>query len=529
MPKIQEDAHLISRRSLLQAASVITGAGLLSLTGCAPAVNVRYPVTPFQLGVASGDPQPDSVVLWTRLSLDPLGTTGAGLPKTPIGVAWEVAHDENFERVVKRGQAAATPERGYAVHVEVFGLEPRRTYFYRFRSGQYLSPVGRTRTLPAAGAQVGQLDLAFVSCSDYQNGYFNAYRHLAGEDLDLILHLGDYIYEYGPNAAGVRQHNGPEIVTLEDYRRRYALYHADPDLQAAHAAAPWVVVWDDHEVENNYAGDIPEAREKGEAPVTREQFLARRAAAYQAYYENLPLRASSLPKGPALQLYRRLSFGRLAEFSMLDTRQYRSDQPCGDNFKPVCEGVADPNATLTGPQQERWLLDGLGASQAQWNVIGQQVMMASFNWPLAQGVEVLNMDQWDGYPAARSRLLGYLAARRVRNPVVLTGDIHSAWVHDLKADFRDPASAVLGTELVTTSISADFPSQFVAPIAAAATQTPHVRYFNGAQRGYARVRVTPQTWQTEFKVVDTIQTRTSQVRTDATFVIETGVPGAKRA
>lgn len=328
------DARL-TRRALLQAASVVTGVGLASLSGCARVLEtVRFPANPFALGVASGDPWPDSVVLWTRLSTDPLGPTGAGLPVSAVLVAWEVAHDEAFTRVVRRGTVPATPEQGYAVHAEVYGLEPGRAYFYRFLAGGEVSPVGRTRTMPAMNADPERLRFAFVSCSDYQNGYFNAYGHLGREDVDLVLHLGDYIYEYGPNPRGVRQHNGPEIVTLDDYRRRYALYKGDTQLQAAHAAAPWIVVWDDHEVENNYAADVPEERASGEAPVTREAFLARRAAAYQAYYENMPLRASSLPKGPDLQLYRRLTWGRLAQFSMLDTRQYRTDQPCGDGFKP---------------------------------------------------------------------------------------------------------------------------------------------------------------------------------------------------
>ncbi len=343
-----------------------------------------------------------------------------------------------------------------------------------------------------------------------------------------MLHLGDYIYEYGPNPSGVRQHNGPEIVTLEDYRRRYALYHADPDLQAAHAAAPWVVIWDDHEVENNYAGDIPEAREKGEAPVTREDFLARRAAAYQAYYENLPLRRSSMPKGADMHLYRRFSYGQLATFSMLDTRQYRTDQPCGDGFKPVCAAVMDPNATLTGPEQERWLLEGLQQSQARWNAIGQQVMMARYNWPFDPQV-ILNMDQWDGYQQARQRLLGFMAQHQVQNPVVLTGDIHSAWVGDLKTDFLDPSSATVGTEFVTTSISADFPAQAVPLVARGLKDNPHMKYFNGADRGYARAHITKDRWQTDFRVVDTITARDGGVRTHASWAVEHGQPGAQRA
>ena len=286
----------------------------------------RFSDYPFKLGVASGDPLPDGVVLWTRLAPDPLN---GGMPDKRVPVQWQVATDEAFANVVREGATFASPELAHSVHVEVGGLRPAGEYFYRFRAGSELSPVGRTKTAPAFGASVAEMNFAFVSCQQYEHGYFTAYRHMSEEDLDLVVHLGDYIYEYGPNqyvapGGNVRTHVGPEIVSLSDYRRRHAQYRTDEDLQAAHAAFPWAVTWDDHEVENNYADEIPEGGQSVEA------FILRRAAAYQAYYEHMPLRRTSVPSGPDMQLYRRLTFGNLAEFNVLDTRQYRDDQAAGD-------------------------------------------------------------------------------------------------------------------------------------------------------------------------------------------------------
>jgi alkaline phosphatase D len=523
MTKLARGGLNVNRRELLRAAGLIVGTGwAAALPGSKILAQARFASNPFTLGVASGDPLPDGVVLWTRLAPNPLGATGEGVPQELIEVAWVVASDERMTQVVQRGVAPAAPELAHSVHVEVAGLEANRVYFYQFTVGGFQSAVGRTKTAPAAGDAAQNLRFAFCSCSDWQNGYFTAYKAMAEDQLDVVFQLGDYIYEYGPDPKGVRQHNGAEIVTLEDYRRRYALYHTDANLQAAHASAPWVVTWDDHEVENNYAGDIPEDKQ----PV--EPFKARRAAAYQAYYEHMPLRRSSLPRGTALQLYRRLNFGTLASFSILDTRQYRTDQPNDDGLKPRSAAVLDPNATLMGPAQERWLLEGLGASQARWNLIAQQVMMAQFDWQAGQG-QVFNMDQWDGYLAARQRLLGYIATRKPSNPVVLTGDIHSSWVHDLKVDFDQPQSATVGTELITTSISADFPQNFIAPVTAALADNPHAKFFDGANRGYVRATMTPDKLTAEFQAVSSIKEPTATTRTLATFVVENGRAGAQRA
>ena len=500
----------VGRRRFLAGAGAFVGASVV-----APS----FDADPFTLGVASGDPAPDGVVIWTRLAPDPLN--GGGIAPRPVEVGWEVASDERMKKVIKRGTARATPELAHAVHVEVAGLEPARWYYYRFRAGAAESPVGRTRTAPAANVGVERLNFAFASCQHYEQGFYTAYRHLAAEDLDLVVHLGDYIYEGGPWPGRPRIHNGPEVMTLADYRNRYALYKGDPDLQRAHALFPWVVTWDDHEVDNNYANEVAEDG----AP--REAFRRRRADAYQAYYEHLPLRRSSLPRGPGMQLYRRVGFGGLAEFNVLDTRQYRTDQPCGDGTKPLCPEALDPKGTIMGVEQERWLLEGLGRSRARWNVIAQQVMIAPFD--AAAGPERrYSMDKWSGYPGSRDRLINFLRDRRPANPVVITGDIHSNWAADLKADFDRPESAAVGTEFVGTSISSGGDGADMRPdVERQLAENAHIKFFNG-QRGYVRCRLTPQRWQTDYRVVAAVTTPGAAVSTRATFVVEDGKPGAER-
>jgi alkaline phosphatase D len=520
-------AEPVTRRRFLASASSLAGLVVLSqLPTTVAAAPPRFSNDPFQLGVASGDPLPNGVVLWTRLAPDPLN--GGGMPNVPVAVSWVIADDENFRRVVRKGATVATPELAHSVHVDVRGLRPGRWYYYRFKVGDYLSPTGRTRTAPPPGANVDAFRFAFASCQDWQNGLYSAYRGMAAEDLDLVVHLGDYIYEYGPQDGAPRQHDGPEVDSLASYRNRHALYKSDTNLQAAHGAFPWVFTWDDHEVENNYADEISEDN------VDPALFLQRRANAYQAYYEHMPLRASSFPVGPDLQLYRRLNFGRLVEFSVLDTRQYRSDQPCDDGLKPRCAAAFAEEATMTGPEQEQWLLDGLERSQAQWNIIAQQTMFAQYDFSAGQGgngvpPQVFLLDQWDGYVAARARILNFFAQRQPSNPVIITGDIHSSWVHDIKADFDDPASATLATEFVGTSISSDFPAQFIAPVQAALGDNPHTKYFNGALRGYVRCTLTPERWTSDYRLVESILDENAPTVTAASFVVENGQPGAQSA
>ena len=510
-----------TRRDFLRLGGGVAGViALGSLPSCGTARGVRFRDDPFPLGVASGDPAPDGVVLWTRLgptALDASGTvTGA------VDVAWEIAEDEAFARVVRSGSAAALPELGHSVHVEVDGLAGGRDYFYRMIAGGEPSPVGRTRTAPPAGDPIDRLRFAFISCQHYETGWYTALRHLAAEDVGFVAHLGDYIYEGGRDRR-VRVHEGPEVTTLEGYRARYTTYRSDVDLQAAHAAAPWIVTWDDHEVDNDYAGT---AAEDDQNP---DQLLLRRAAAYQAYYEFMPLRRSSMPNGPDMPLYRRLAFGDLVEMSVLDTRQYRSKQPCGGENEVTCAAHVSPGQTILGDAQRRWLADGLAASGARWNVLAQQVMMARLRGVRDDGSETWSMDKWDGYPGERRALLDLLAERRVSNPVVLTGDIHSHWVTDLLADFEDERSAVVATEFVGTSISSGGDGQaMTAGGERIVGVNPHIRFYNG-QRGYVVATVTPDLWTSDYRIVPYVSEPGAPLETAASFVVESGTAGAQRA
>jgi alkaline phosphatase D len=522
----------IDRRTLLRAGLV--GAGAAALPFVAPPSTARgHGSRLFGLGVASGDPGPRSVVLWTRLAPAPL--EGGGLSPDPfnarVDVRWEVATDPRMRRVVQCGETRALAAAAHTVHVTVRGLEPDRWYYYRFHARGEDSPVGRTRTFPARHDLARRMRFALVSCQDWQNGFYSAYQNLADENLDFVLHVGDYIYEGGVNPLAPRQHNGGEIITLADYRSRYALYRTDPALQAAHAAFPFIATFDDHEVDNNYAGDIPE---DAQAPAA---FLQRRAAGYQAYYEHLPLGADTRPTGASIPLFRRFRFGRLADLHVLDTRQFRSDQPCGDGLRPPCAAVFDPNATMTGAAQERWLFDGLDRSQAVWNVIGQQVMLMKWNIGpgipptpgVPPGTPFFNVDAWDGYVVARQRLLDFLAARGPANPVVLTGDIHSAWAADILETFEQPGAGIVAAEFVTTSITSDFPAAFLPAVAATLPANPHIKYFEGLHRGYLRFDVDRRQWRADFRGVDSIATPTSPVSTLKSFVLEAGHSGLQPA
>jgi alkaline phosphatase D len=446
------------------------------------------------------------------------------MPPVPVPVRWEVATDDGFAHVVKRGIALADPDHAHSVHVDVGGLDPARWYWYRFATKEETSLVGQTRTAPARDASPNRLRFAFASCQQYEHGFYTAYRHMAEEDLHLVVHLGDYIYEHATDAytapgGNVRHHVGPETATLEGYRLRHAQYKTDPDLQAAHAAFPFVVTWDDHEVDNNYAADVAA---DGEPPAV---FRARRAAAYQAYWEHMPLSPKRAPRGGVLPLYRRLRFGRLVDLNVLDTRQYRTDQPCGDQASD-CPGRTAPTQTITGSEQERWLLEGLDRSPARWNVIAQQVFMAQIDL-VAGARRGFYVDGWDGYVASRDRLMNFLADRLPSNPVVLTGDWHTNWVADLKARFDDPGSATLGTEFVGTSVSSGGDgSDTTAYHQRVLAENGHL-HFSNSQRGYVRCDVTPGRWQTDFRVVSFVRRPGAPISTRASFFVEDGVPGAQ--
>jgi alkaline phosphatase D len=516
----------LSRRELLKIA------GAVGLSAIARPIAARQTLArplfmtyPFTLGVASGDPVPDGVVLWTRLAPAPL--EGGGMPMTNVEVHWEIAADQTFRTMTQRGTEIARPELGHSVHVEVAGLQAGRDYWYRFRAGDEISPVGRTKTAPAAGAGVDRLRFAVCGCSHYESGYFTAYRRIAEEQFDFVLHTGDYIYEgrgHGGRApAAVRQHQGQEIYTVVDYRNRYAQYKSDPDLLAAHASAPFVVSWDDHEVDNDYAGD----RDENETP--SELFLLRKAAAYQAYYETMPLRRQALPAGSRMRLYRRLQFGGLLDLSVLDTRQYRSKQACGGGSKPACAEAIDPGRTMLGAEQEKWLFENLASSRATWTVLGQQVPTFARDAQKINPAARFPMDKWDGYVAARNRLYARLKDTKAPNPVVLSGDVHQHYGGDLKLDFTRPDSETVGVEFTNTAITSGGDGADVsATWEQIKSDNPHIKYHSGL-RGYIACTATPSAMRADFKVLDRVTVRDQPARIGGSLVVEAGRRGASTA
>lgn len=506
----------VSRRAVLKGAVIIGTLPTLGFTP--PRRSGALPGDPFTLGVASGDPAPDGAVIWTRLAPRPLAGDGlGGMPDQVVDVQWEVADDPGFARVAQRGVTSARPESAHSVHVALTGLRPDAEYFYRFRAGGFLSPAGRTRTAPQPESLPTQLTICVVSCANYEDGWFTAYRGVADEQPDLVIELGDFIYEDGRgHGAGqvVRRHVGEEpAMTLADYRLRYAQYRTDPDLQAAQAAAPWLVVFDDHEVANNWADETPEIAQAG--------FAERRADALQAYYENMPLRSSAQPTDTGMQLYRRVRWGSLATFHLLDTRQYRTDQPCNDKLPSDCVERLDSTASLTGPEQERWLLDGFAQSSARWDLIAQQVLFSQLD--LAQGSgRIFNPDAWDGYPVQRDRVVAALADSPVHNAVVLTGDIHSHCAAEVWQRFDDPTSRRVAVELVTTSITSGGDGSDTRPeIAAVLPENPHIRYFSN-RRGYLRARITPEALRADFRTLPYVSRPGAPVETGASFVVPDG-------
>jgi alkaline phosphatase D len=505
----------ISRRTLVFGGLAAAGVSALPVRSAVIAATAAVPY-PFQLGIASGEPDASSVVLWTRLAPSPLNADGqGGMANTNVTVDWQVSTTDTFSTLVASGSVTATYGAAHSVHVVAGGLNPDSDYFYRFRAQGHLSPVGRTRTAPAVGTNGRDLVMAFTSCAHYEEGYYTVYRRMAEDNPGLILHLGDYIYEYGAATGRPRTHAGTtEIVTLADYRRRYAQYKSDPDLQAAHAAAPWLVVPDDHEVENNYASMV---RADSTPSLTSAQWTARRTAAYQAYYENMPLRPAQANSGNSIPLYRRVRWGNLAAFHMLDTRQYRSDQACGDGWK-VCSDADLASRSLPGNAQETWLLDGLAQHYGTWDIIGQQVFFARrFN---ASGA---SMDSWDGYRASRARIQQGWVSRGTRNPVVLTGDVHRAWASDLKADYNNANSATIGSELVTSSVSSGGDGDGSTTIPDVGTN-PWLKFFNN-RRGYVRTTISPTQLRADFRAVAKVTEHGAAASTVRSFVIQEGQPG----
>ena len=512
----------ISRRHLLRGASLLGAAAFAKPLMAAPWItgSAKFIDYPFKLGVASGDPIPNGFVIWTRLAPSPLDSTATGMDPIPVG--YEIALDDQFKNPVQTGSVVAYPENAHAVHVDVEGLAPGRPYYYRFRAGEEISPVGRAMTTPALSASVDGYKFAFASCQNYESGYFKAYRDMVAQDADLIVHLGDYIYEKSYDAE-TRRIPIYEARSLEDYRQLHACYKLDKDLQLGHAHTSWLFTWDDHEVANDYAADQDQDFE----PVAT--FLQRRAAAYKAYYEHLPIRAAARPKGPDSRLFQRTTFGDLLQIHMLDTRQYRDDQPCqlpDDGgwrlIDDTCEERLDPNRSILGHEQERWLRSRLGRSQAKWNVMAQGMLFSKHDYQIGEG-EQFGSEYWDGYTASRERVLQTIEDRNVSNPVIIGGDVHATYVCDVKKDFDDPDSPTLASEFVCTSITSG--NWHHDRNAATIVDNPHIKLYEGRHRGYSLCTLTKDQMTTDLRVVNDVRSPDMQARTLKSYVVEDGRPG----
>jgi alkaline phosphatase D len=526
-----DDFATVNRRAVLRGlgtgALVTTASGLFSSQLWGTPVFAAYP---FSLGVACGDPAPDGFVLWTKIAPKPL-EQGGGMPKRPVEVEWAVGSDARMRQVVQKGTAVAHPELGHAVHVEVGGLEPARDYFYQFTIGSERSRVGRARTLPPIGAPVAQIRFGLAGCQKYEDGFFTAYRRIAEEQFDFVFHFGDYIYERRVlrpadrtlPVVRVMPGDPDETYTLDDYRNRYAIYKLDANLQGAHASAPFIMSFDDHEVDNDWAGDTTEENTRPEL------FLLRRAAAFQAWYEHMPVRSALLPRGPDILAYRRFAIGDLLAFNVLDTRQYRSPQACGGGIRVGCAEALEPQRTMMGETQERWLYESFKTSKARWTVLAQQVIMMPNDRNPDPKVFAPSMDKWDGAVAARDRLLAAIDAAKVGNLVALAGDIHNNWAGELKKDFKDESSATLGVEFVGTSVSSDGDGFDINDtFKARMQQQPHTKFVNN-QRGYGRHIVTPARWQADFQVLDKVTIPDGRMSTRKSLVVEAGKSGLLEA
>ncbi|MFB6630429.1 alkaline phosphatase D family protein [Streptomyces sp. NPDC056362] len=506
-----------TRRSVVKAAAATAAVAPVLLGAASPALaDTGAPA--FLHGVASGDPLPDGVLLWTRVTPTPEAVPGSGLgPDVQVG--WELAEDRSFARVVASGTTTASAASDHTVKADVRGLRPATAYWFRFTSGTAASPAARTRTAPAADAAAPGVRFGVVSCANWESGYFSAYRHLAARgDLDAVLHLGDYVYEYAtgtyPEAKYVVRQHEPrhEIVSLADYRTRHGKYKTDADLQALHAAHPVIAIWDDHE----FANDAWSGGAENHTPGAEGEWAARVAAAKQAYFEWMPVRAST--EGT---VFRRLRFGRLADLHLLDLRSFRSAPA-----KTGSGTVDDPERSITGRAQLDWLKAGLAVSDAAWQLVGTSVMISPVAFgalpahllePLAgllglpkEGIAV-NVDQWDGYTDDRKELLGHLTARSIRNTVFLTGDIHMAWANDVPVKAATyPLSASAATEFVVTSVTSDNLDDLlhVAPgtlsvVAAGAVKAAnrHVKWVDMDHHGYGVLDVTAARSQMDYYTV----------------------------
>lgn len=556
----------LDRRSFLALGAAATGAAVIPAGVAAADERKKKPKpttpNPFAMGIASGDPTPTSVILWTRLAPKPLELDGGMGSKGDQVVSYEIATDDKFSKNVRRGTVTAPKGYGHSVHLDAQGLTPNTEYFYRFKYGTFVSETGRTRTTPDLGQAVESFVFGQTSCANWQSGYYQLYRDLADQGVDYWLALGDFIYEYGNDGYlrdGKSARSIPwkgETFTLPEYRRQYGLYRSDKDLQALHLSAPYSVIWDDHEVDNNFTGN----KDGGDGEKARIAFEKRRAAGFQAFYENHAIRLPGLPDGPgqmpaSMRIYRRIDWGTLATFFLLDGRQYRTDQPGNDtpqDFGDWVEGMFVDTASMLGAEQEKWLASELSASTSKWAFIAQQTVMSDMNagagLPKMLPKGLYNYDAWDGYWAPRERLVKAIQDGQVRNPVVLSGDFHCNLGLDLLAEWPDPrdfasmevqAEATkkwpvnpVAAEIATGAISsptffggAGLVSMAGPPTVAA---TPWAKYAELLNNGAVVHTVTPGSVEAQYRVANAFfpsKDPQGKVRPDKTVVVTDGVPG----
>ncbi|HYF23607.1 MAG TPA: alkaline phosphatase D family protein [Caulobacteraceae bacterium] len=514
----------LTRRSAFALAA--GAAAFLNARGTRAAAPARFVRNPFKLGVASGDPSQDGLTIWTRLAPNPMEPDG-GAGSEPIEVRYQVAEDAGFKRVVRDELAVAHPERAHSVHVDLYGLEPGRPYWYRFEAGGVRSPVGRGVTLPAPTSRTERLKLGVASCQHYEQGWFTPYRDMVAWNPDLILHLGDYIYEssWGPQ---LRRHPTLEPRTLDEYRVHHAVYKLDADMQAAHAHTSWAFTWDDHEVENDYAGLTPQQIEDA------AEFPERRARAYQAWFEHLPVSRRSLLSMGEMRIYQELLYGDLAQLLMVDYRQYRSPRACitAERWRSGvvdCPELTDPKRTALGEDQDYWFGQTFGRGNSRWQVLGQATLFSHLDQKTPAGTPGSFNDGWSGYPVTRQRMLDRIARRKTADTVILGGDMHAFWTVDVRAQALDPASPIVATEFVGTSITSQSTSWDRFNQILKEGRNEHVKFFDDRQRGWMAAEVTRDRWNVDFRVVDSVATKTPAFSSLKRWAVEHGKAGAQEA
>ena len=516
----RRDLH---RMALAHALSAWVGVAPVQAAGKRPA-GPNWQAFPFALGVASGQPRPDSVVLWTRLVF---AQADLAHQTQAQSVLCEVFADEALRQPVRHWVIETDARRGHSVHVIATGLQPGRSYWYRFACGSAHSAVGRTRTAPAEAERVERLRIGQASCQHFEQGYYVAHREMAQRDLDFVLFLGDYIYESSNPKYRIRAHQGGVPRTLDEYRARHAQYKGDADLRACHAAHPWVMTWDDHEVVNDYANDLD--RDYTDPAV----FLRRRAAAYQAYFEHMPVRLGPDPQSPhQMRIHDRLVWGQLAELWTLDCRQYRDHQACPDPNRGGarvvvgCDALQDERRSMLGAVQEAWLMQGLTATTRRWKVLGQSTQMSSSGVATPLGRSSFN-DAWDGYPMARQRLLSGIADARLQDVLVLGGDVHMNVAAQLRVQPNDEKSAVVASEIVTTSVSSRGMSEKL--LATIRDNNPDIRHARADERGYTLLDIRPQGMSATFRTTAFPVQPDSVLRDQARFEVLAGRAGVEPA